>query len=118
MLDERIKAAVTSGYFYGMKESLVLLPHNCSCNYVPGIWKTADMGDMGALIAPRAFLIETGEKDPLNGISGLKNVISQYEIVKNAYKLLQADDKLQHSIHEGGHEWNGKDVPDFIKKYL
>lgn len=118
MLDDRIKAAVTSGYFYGMKESLILLPHNCSCNYVPGIWKTVDMGDMGALIAPRPFFIETGKKDPLNGISGINNVISQVEITKKAFRLFNEEEKLRHSIHEGGHEWNGRDVLAFIKKWL
>jgi dienelactone hydrolase len=118
MLDERIKVAVTSGYFYGMKESLLLLPHNCSCNYVPGIWNTVDMGDMGALIAPRAFLIESGEQDPLNGKSGINNVLPQYETVKRAYRLLHAEDRLQHAVHKGGHVWDGTEVLPFIKKWL
>ena len=34
--------------------------------------KTADMGELGALIAPRPFFVESGEKDGLNGKSGLK----------------------------------------------
>lgn len=118
MLDERIKVAVTSGYFYGMKESLLLLPHNCACNFVPNIWKTVDMGDMGALIAPRAFLVETGEKDPLNGKSGLKNVLPQFEITRKAYQILHAEDRLHHSIHQGGHVWDGKDVMLFLEKWL
>lgn len=118
MLDERIKVAITSGYFYGMKESLLLLPQNCSCNFIPGIWNTADMGDMGALIAPRAFLIESGERDPLSGKNGLNNVSPQYATVEKAYKLLNSEDKLMHSIHDGAHEWNGKDVMPFLKKWL
>jgi hypothetical protein len=58
----RIKAAVISGYFYGYKQSLLEMPDNCSCNYVPHLWEKVDMGDMGALIAPRTLLIETGMK--------------------------------------------------------
>lgn len=117
-LDDRIKAAITSGYFYGMKESLVKLPQNCACNFIPFIWKTADMGDIGALIAPRAFLVESGEHDPLSGAPGLGNVYPQVEITKKAFRLFGAENKLLHSIHSGGHQWNGKDVIPFLKKWL
>ena len=75
-----IKAAVVSGYFYGYRESLLVKHQNCSCNYVPHLYETADMGDLGALIAPRPLLVETGARDPLNGQSGMKNVNSQMAI--------------------------------------
>ena len=117
-MDERIKCAVTSGYFYGFKESFLELPHNCACNFVPNLWKYVDMGDMGALIAPRPLLIESGKKDRLNGKSGIENVIPQVEITRQAYKLLGAEDRIYHHIHEGGHEWNGEKTMDFIKKWL
>ncbi len=115
-LDERIAAAAVSGYFYGMKEALVMLPQNCSCNFVPNIWKTADMGDIGALIAPRPFLVESGEKDPLSGATLLQNVFPQVEKTKKAYSLFGAEDNLKHVIHDGGHEWRGVEIPDFFKK--
>lgn len=117
-LDERIKAAVTSGYFYGMKESLIYLSANCSCNYVPNMWKTMDMGDMGAMIAPRPFFVETGEKDPLNGPSGLANVYPQVEIARQAFRLYDAEDRVVHSVHGGGHEWSGTGVIEFFDKWL
>ena len=34
-LDERVAAAVISGYFYGVRDSLLHLSMNCPCNYVP-----------------------------------------------------------------------------------
>jgi dienelactone hydrolase len=117
-LDDRIKVAVTSGYFYGMKESLLKLPNNCACNFIPFMWKTADIGDLGALIAPRAFLIESGQRDPLNGAPGLDNVYPQVETTKKAFTLLDAENKLFHSVHSGAHEWNGKDVIPFLEKWL
>ena len=40
---------------------------NCSCNYVPHLFEHVDMGDVGALIAPRPLLVETGTHDDLNG---------------------------------------------------
>ena len=38
-----------------------------AANFVPGLWQAVDMGDLGALIAPRPLLVETGDEDPLNG---------------------------------------------------
>jgi len=115
-LDNRVKAAITSGYFYGFQDSLVSLPGNCACNFVPNMWRTMDMGDMGALIAPRALFIESGEKDHLEGARGLANVYPQVEIARKAFALYQEEEKLVHSIHNGGHEWGGDGVLDFLEK--
>jgi len=113
-LDERVTATITSGYFYGVKESLIELPQNCACNFVPYFFETADMGDLGALIAPRALFIESGEKDPLCGKSGIANVLPQVEVARAAYNLLGAEDKLVHSIHPGGHQWVGTGMRNFM----
>ena len=117
-LDERVQAAATSGYFYGMKESLLELPQNCSCNYVPGLWGAVDMGDIGALICPRPLWIESGEKDPLNGKHGMKNVYSQVQITRRAYKLSDQEDRLKHVVHSGAHEWRGQGLIDFFDDFL
>jgi dienelactone hydrolase len=115
---DRIGAAVVSGYFYGYRESLLDQHANCSCNYVPRLYEAVDMGDLGALIAPRPLLIETGDKDPLNGKSGLKNVNSQVAIARKAYRVLGASDKLVHDVFEGGHKWHGTVAVPFIKSAL
>ncbi len=117
-LDERVRCAIVSGYFYGCKESLLVLNGNCSCNYVPGLWQLADMGDIGALIAPRPLVIETGASDPLNGQSGLDNVLPQVAITRAAYHLLGAESLLVHDIFEGEHRWNGLRSIPFIKQKL
>ncbi|HXK45476.1 MAG TPA: alpha/beta fold hydrolase, partial [bacterium] len=91
-LDERIKCCVISGYMYGYKESLLEMCTNCSCNYVPNLYRYFDMGDIAALIAPRAMLVETGTKDALNGKSGLKNVFSQTAKIKKAYKIFNKEE--------------------------
>jgi len=106
--EHRIKAAVVSGYFYGYKESLLLMHTNCSCNYVPRLYEHVDMGDIGALIAPRPLLIETGDQDPLNGPSGLKNVKSQVAMAKKAYAACGAGKNLVHVVFKGEHKWHGE----------
>jgi dienelactone hydrolase len=117
-LDERVKCAVTSGYFYGVKESLLVLSGNCACNYVPNLWKLADMGDLGALIAPRPLCIETGTQDGLNGERGVANVVEQVEITRAAYKVFGAPERLLHHVFEGGHRWSGEKAIPWLKRWL
>ena len=117
-LDERVRCAVVSGHFYGYKDSLLRLSLNCSCNYVPGLWQLADAGDIGALIAPRPLLIETGRHDPLNGERGVVNVNEQIEITRQSYALLSADDRLAHTVFEGEHRWDGADVLPWLARWL
>ena len=117
-LDDRVKCAVTSGYFYGCEEALLVMYYNCACNYVPHLYEYADMGDIAALIAPRPLLIETGTFDDLNGPSGVKNVKSQLAITRKAYRLLGAQKALKHDVFEGEHRWHGVEAVPWMKRRL
>ncbi len=117
-LDRRITLAITSGYFYGFYEALLRQPANCGCNYAPHLYETVDMGDLGAMIAPRPFFVESGLHDHLNGASGIDNVYPQVEIARGAFRLFGAEDKLVHSVHGGVHEWVGDGMLDFIRANL
>ncbi len=117
-LDKRIALAITSGYFYGFCEALMLQPANCGCNYAPHLYETVDMGDIGAMIAPRPFFIESGLCDHLNGASGIDNVYPQVNIARGAYRLFGAEEKLVHSVHGGAHEWVGNGMREFIRDNL
>ena len=117
-LDARIRCAIVSGYMYGYAESLLDLYTNCSCNYVPHLYETVDMGDIAALIAPRALLIESGDADPLNGAGGLDNVITQVDIARRAYALLSAAENLQHDVFNGVHRWDGANAIPWMKQHL
>lgn len=115
--DERIKAAIISGYFYGVKEAILDAAH-CWCNYVPHLWQAGDMGDIGALIAPRPLCIESGDADPLNGASGLANVRSQVDIARRAYAACGAEDRLRHVTFEGVHRWDGTESVPWLMERL
>ena len=104
-VDTRIKAAIVSGYFYGVQESLQVLNGNCDCNLVPGLWEAFDMGDIGGLVVDRALCIETGDTDGLNGASGLKNVSSQVELTRNVAR--EVGGELEHIVFSGPHRWDG-----------
>lgn len=113
-LDRRIECCVESGYFYGYLESL-LVRLNCSCNYVPHLWETADIGDIGALLAPRPLLIETGNRDELNGAGNLDNVVPQVDIVRRAMDVMGCPENIYHDIFDGEHRWHGDHAYEWLK---
>ncbi|MBP1587978.1 MAG: hypothetical protein ILO53_06225 [Clostridia bacterium] len=116
-LDDRVTYAACSGYFYGFRQALLEL-YNCSCNYVPHMWENFDVGDIGALIAPRPFVIETGDADTLNGKSGLANVLPYVEQVRSAYRLFDRENMLCHDVFEGPHTWHGTESIRGIERFL
>ena len=117
-LDDRVSAAVVSGYFYGYRDSLLDMNANCGCNYVPGLWQAVDMGDLGAMVAPRPLFIETGSRDPLNGARGLPNVLEQVRISQAAYDVCGASSNLIHDVCEGEHEWFGVMAEPWLQEQL
>ena len=102
-LDPRVRKAFVSGYLYGVDDSLLHLNGNCSCNYVPGLWRLLDMGDIASLVAPRPLLVQSCEGDHLNGARGLANVDEQLDIVRDAYELVGHASDLSHEVCPGGH---------------
>ncbi len=112
-LEERVKAAV-SGYFHGYRDA-ILKTNLCSCNFVPGLWNLVDVGDVGAMIAPKRLLIESGIEDGLNGRRGITDVLEQVNITKRAYQLYSRENNLIHHIFNGGHRWNGEKTYDFLR---
>jgi len=102
-LDERVRRTVVSGYMYGYRDSLLVLNGNCSCNYVPGLWQLADMCDIGSLIAPRQFIVQSCRDDKLNGERGLENVYEQTAVIRKAYSLCGREALFAHDVREGEH---------------
>ncbi len=115
-LDERVKCAVVSGLMYGYKR--ILDEHCCPCNNVPRLFDYVDMGDVGALIAPRPLMVETGARDPLNGAEGLDNVYPQTEVIQMAYELHDAGGLFSHDVFDGVHEWHGVHSIPWMQKHL
>ncbi|MBQ8638905.1 MAG: hypothetical protein IJ468_07035 [Lachnospiraceae bacterium] len=113
-MDDRIGISIISGYMYGYRDSLLTLNGNCSCNYVPGLWMHADMGDIAALHAPAPMLIQSCREDDLAGHSGLQNVIEQLEIIRSAYRLQGLEDRIVHDVRPGGHCFHPECLAPFL----
>jgi hypothetical protein len=101
-LDERVTVAVPSCYFCSFKHSILGMRH-CECNYVPHVLQYAEMGDLAALIAPRPFRAIAGEHDPIYPLEGTRQ---QFETVRRAYALLDAEDRCSLAVHPGEHAYN------------
>ncbi|MCL2741606.1 MAG: prolyl oligopeptidase family serine peptidase [Oscillospiraceae bacterium] len=112
-MDDRVMACVISGYMYGYGQSLLEM-HNCACNYVPGLWGLADMGDIAALIADRGVFIETGDSDGLNGSGGLGNVRPQVETIERAAAAVGNGGNVRHHVFSGGHRWCGEESVPWV----
>lgn len=115
-LDERVKKTIISGYYHSYRGS-ILRSNQCGCNFVPNLYRFADLGDIGALIAPRKLYIESGDCDPLNGEDGIRDVLGQVDITKRAYETLNVPHHLIHRIHTGGHKFYGENVEFFLRDF-
>lgn len=113
-IDDRIKATVVSGYTNTFKDSIMSLFH-CVDNFIPGIIKHAELPDILGLIAPKPLLIESGTDDP---IFPIKVTRESYEQIGEVYRLLDAEDKLDHDFFKGVHEISGAKSYDFFEKWL
>jgi len=113
-IDKRIKVAVPSCYYCSYRNSLMQIYH-CTDNYLPGILKVADMGDLGGLIAPRPLIILAGETDPIFPIAGVKK---SYRQTKKIYRAFKSDRKLHLLVGKGGHRFYAELAWPKIRKFL
>lgn len=63
-MDDRIQVAMPSCAVCSFADSIAAMFH-CQCNFIPGIAKYMDMGDMAAAIAPRKLIVINGKEDPI-----------------------------------------------------
>ena len=63
--DERVAAAVVSGYFSSWAEAHKMPWNMCGSQVLPGMLGRLEHVDLGALVSPRPLLIESGTRDDL-----------------------------------------------------
>lgn len=88
-MDERISLSMPCCAFTSFLASIGCSAH-CFCNYIPGIARDFDMGDLCMLIAPRPVILIVAAKDPS---FPLKEAQEQFVIVKQGYKALNAENQ-------------------------
>lgn len=113
-LEERIKYCNSNVAVCTYRDSIVAM-HHCPCNYVPGIAKYFDMGDLGGLVAPRKMVMSSGKEDPIFPIAG---AIESAEIIKQLYKTAGAEENFAFYIGDGGHQAYTGAVMDIFEEML
>jgi dienelactone hydrolase len=113
-LDDRIQAAVISGYVSRFRGSIMAVPH-CIDNFIPGILHIADLPDIVSLIAPRPLLLEIGTQDP---IFPVRSALEAYGDITKVYTLHHALHNLAKDIFEGGHVISGRKAYPWLQAKL
>ncbi len=113
-MDDRIYLSMPSCSVCTYEDSIIMLRH-CDCNYVPGIRKYFNMGDLGCLIAPRRFVMVNGIEDSIFPIKGAEE---SFEVIKKAYKKVGKEELCHMVKGKGGHQFYPDDAWPVVKSIL
>jgi dienelactone hydrolase len=113
--DERVSAAVVSGYFSSWAEAHKMPWNMCGSQVLPGMLGQLEHVDLGALVAPRPLLVETGTHDDLFPV---RVATAEVEKLRAAYSAFGAADRLVHDVFEGIHEWHGVEAYRFLERWI
>ena len=115
-LDERVAAAVVSGYFSSWAESHKMPWNMCGSQVLPGMLGRLEHVDLGALVSPRPLLIESGTHDDLFPVAvaagGGRAAARRLRVGRGAR------DALVHDVFEGIHEWHGVEAFAFLEQWI
>jgi hypothetical protein len=114
-LDDRVAAAVVSGYFSSWAECHKVPWNMCGSQVAFGMLGRLEHEDLGALIAPRPFLVETGTEDFLFPLAAASEAVRRTGTV---YETHGAADRLVHDVFEGDHQWHGVQAVPFLRHWL
>ncbi len=114
IVDERVQATVTSGYFNTFDASILAVDH-CVDNYIPGMARLAEMPDLVAALAPRAFFAENGTLDPIFPVEAFRGACAKAQAIYEAHR---AADRFGSEIFEGDHFFHGVGAFRFLQEKL
>ncbi len=97
----RVRFAMPSCYFCTFRDSIMSI-HHCADNYVPGLYRYAEMSDVLGLFAPNPVVIVSGEKDDIFPISGTRKA---FRHLKRIYRALGAEKHCHLVVGHGGHRF-------------
>jgi dienelactone hydrolase len=114
-LDERIAAAVVSGYLSSWAEAHKMPWNMCGSQVLPGMLGQFEHVDIAALVAPRPLLVETGQEDDLFPVDTARATVAD---LARVYAHLGAPDRLEHDVFAAGHQWHGERAYPFLERWL
>ena len=112
--DKRICLAIPSCSVCTYDDSIIAMKH-CGCNFIPGIRKYFNMGDLGCLVAPRPLIVVCGIHDPIFPLHGVED---SYAVIKKAYKKVGKEELCQLVRGDGGHQFYPDDVWPIVSQMI
>lgn len=115
-LDERVRAAVVSGYLSSWREAHRMPWNMCGSQVLFGMMGRLEHVDVASLVAPRALFVETGAEDPLFPVDSAREGMSK---LASVYAALGAPaERLEHHIVPGEHHYDGSTVASFLARTI
>jgi hypothetical protein len=111
-----VAASVVSCYFSSWAESHKMPWNMCGSQVLAGMLGQMEHVDLGALVAPRPMLVESGLHDDLFpapvAAEGCRRLRAVYQ------SLGVEEDRLVHDVFDGGHQWHGVEAFTFLERWL
>ena len=61
------------------------------------------------------MLVESGMDDPIFPVEAARQTVAR---LRTVYAMLGADDRLDHDVFAGGHQWHGELAYVFLERFL
>jgi dienelactone hydrolase len=103
-VEPRLWLAMPSCSVCTYADSIFRINH-CPDNYLPGILRIAEMGDLAGLIAPKRLIMVAGQKDDIFPIEGVRRA---FDTAKRIYEAAGHPERLRLMVGEGGHRFYAK----------
>ena len=113
-VDERIRYSMPSCAVCTFEDSIMAMYH-CPCNFVPGIRRYFDMGDIGGLIAPRPLVVVCGKEDWIFPLHGAEE---SFALIKTAYRQFGKEHVCHLVKCNGGHQFYPDDAWPVMHRLL
>ena len=114
-LDARVRAALVSGYLSTFRAYAISTGNFCGSQFLPGIYRYADVADVHGLIAPRPLMIQAGLADRGFPVEASRNAHAH---LAHIYTAAGASHVLERDEFDGGHEINVPPAIDFMQRHL
>lgn len=100
-LDQRISIVMPSCSFCAYENSIGDKDH-CPDNYIPGVLRHFELGDLAGAVAPRPMVVVAGRQDVIFPIEGVQTA---YAVAERIYEAVGAAGQCRLVVGEGGHRF-------------
>ena len=112
-IDDRVTAAVVSGYLSSWRAAHAVPWNMCGSQVLPGQLGAIEHLDLGALVAPRPLLVESGTDDVIFPVDAARATVAG---LRRVYAHLGSPAGIEHDVFDGDHRWHGTQVAPFLAR--